>query len=94
MEEMLMLPLAVMRQNYNLGEKVYYVAFTVRDGCTPGKLRGRIKRILQSRHTISPEDDEAVPYWDISEDFEQVDGLFSGIDLRIRLSARRYNRSG
>lgn len=81
MEEMLMLPLAVMRQNYNLGEKVYYVAFTVRDGCTPGKLRGRIKRILQSRHTISPEDDEAVPYWDISENFEQVDGLFSGIDL-------------
>ena len=44
-------------------------------------MRGRIKRILQSRHTISPEDDEAVPYWDISENFEQVDGLFSGIDL-------------
>ena len=27
MEEMLMLPLAMMRQNYNNGEKVYYVAF-------------------------------------------------------------------
>ncbi len=81
MEEMLVLPLAVMRQNYNLGERVYYIAFTARDGSSPGKLRGRIKRVLQNRHTISPDDDEAIPYWDISENFEQVDGLFSGIDL-------------
>ena len=81
MEEMLILPLAVMRRNYNLGEKVYYIAFTAADGSSPGKLRSRIKRIIQTRHTISPDDDDAIPYWDISENFEQVDGLFSGIDL-------------
>ena len=81
MDEMLILPLSVIRQNYNLGENVYYIAFAVKDGSSPGKLRSSIKRILQTRHTISPLDDDAIPYWDISENFEQVDGLFNGIDL-------------
>ena len=58
----------------------------------PGKLRGRIKRILQSRPPSLLYFTLAAPNRDISENFEQVDGLFSGIgssrDFRsIRLSA-------
>lgn len=81
MEEAVIIPLAVMRHNYNLGDIVYFIAFNVKPGHTPAELRDRIRRIIRTRHVISPYDDDAVPFWDISEEFEQVDGLFKGIDL-------------
>lgn len=81
MENMLMLPLAVMRHNYNLGDRVEFCAFTPTAGHRPAELRPALERIVRSRHTIAPDDADAVSFWDISEQFEQVDNLFMGIDI-------------
>lgn len=81
LDQQLVIPLSVMRNNYNYGDKVNFIAFTVRDNATPGMIKDRVRRLLMSRHSIAPTDEEAVPFWDVSEQFEQIGGLFKGVDL-------------
>lgn len=63
--------------DYNFG----FLIFTTRKGFTPTDLKPRIGRILRHNHMISPDDEGAIDFSDLSEMFEMVDKLFGGIDL-------------
>lgn len=78
-DEAILIPSTTMRRSFNLGDDIGGLMMKVKDGVSPTSLKPRIARILRRNHPIHPDDDNAIGFWDISQQFEMVDSLFLGI---------------
>ena len=74
-------PLRPMRLAYNMGRRVDFFVFTVKPGSTPKDVLPVVRRAVCAAHTIHPDDEKAFWMIDVSEMFEMVGNLFTGIDL-------------
>ncbi|MDE6161886.1 MAG: ABC transporter permease [Muribaculaceae bacterium] len=74
-------PLRPMRLAYNMGNRVDFFVFTVKPGSTPKDVLPVVRRAVCAAHPIHPDDEKAFWMMDISEMFEMVGNLFTGIDL-------------
>lgn len=75
------LPSTTLRRAFNQGPYVGYFIYTSKPGHKPGENERFIRRAICSNHPISPDDERAIGFMDISENFEMVDTLFLGISL-------------
>ena len=75
------IPSSTMRRLYNKGNKIDALLFTATSGHTPTDAKPWLWRAIRSNHPISPDDDKAMWFMDISEQFAMVDNLFLGISL-------------
>ncbi len=82
-DEMFIVPHSTLRQAYNLGEKIDMFMMTAKPGQRPSELQPRINRIIRTNHPIHPDDKQAFEFMDISEQFETVDNLFTGVDILV-----------
>lgn len=76
-------PYTTLQQVYNYGDAVHWYALTAKPGTPIKALEDEALRILAKRHSIHPEDKEAFGYFNLGEQFDQISGLFNGIDLLI-----------
>lgn len=74
-------PLRPMRVAYNMGNRVDFFVFTVKPGSTPKDVLPVVRRAVCAAHPIHPDDEKAFWMIDVSEMFEMVGNLFTGIDL-------------
>lgn len=81
MDQNIIMPFSTMRRAYNYGDKVWFFAFTVKPGHRVDDIKPAVGRIMSANHTISPDDNAAVGFHDISEQFEMVESLFLVITL-------------
>ncbi len=77
------IPYTTMQQVYNYGDAVHWFAVTAEDGVPVASVEDKILDVLARRHTIHPEDREAFGYFNLGQQFDQISGLFTGIDLLI-----------
>jgi len=77
------IPYTTMQQVYNFGDAIHWFAVTAKDGVPIATLEDKILNVLASRHTVHPEDKEAFGYFNLGQQFDQITGLFTGIDLLI-----------
>lgn len=75
------LAMSTLGQAFNLGDNVGGTMITALPGHTPAELKPRIFRAIRTNHPIAPTDDQAMFFFDISEQFAMVDSLFMGITL-------------
>lgn len=75
------IPSSTMRRVYNKGDKIDALVFTVTSGHTPTDAKAWLWRAITTNHPISPSDENALWFMDISEQFAMVDNLFLGISL-------------
>ena len=80
-DEMVLVPSNTLRRSFSLGDDIGGLMLLVKDGVSPSSLQPRIERIIRRNHPIHPDDHNAINFWDISEQFKMVDGLFMGIML-------------
>ncbi|MFD2914945.1 ABC transporter permease [Psychroserpens luteus] len=71
------IPFTTFGQAFNRGESVGWMAITAEDGTSITTLKQQIFDLMKSRHTVAPDDDRAIGHFDLSEQFERVNGLFS-----------------
>jgi putative ABC transport system permease protein len=71
------IPFTTFGQAFNRGESVGWMAVTADDGTSITVLKQQIFDLMKSRHTVAPDDDRAIGHFDLSEQFERVNGLFS-----------------
>ncbi len=83
LDDALILPLTTVQRTYNAGNTVHFLSLVAKDGHRPGELRDKIYRAIRVGHPLHPDDKNAMFFMDISENFEQVDSLFTGIDVLI-----------
>lgn len=75
------IPLSTFARAFNQGDQVGAVMITALNGHTPSELKPRIMRVIRAHHPIAPNDDNALWFFDVAEQFEMLDILFAGISM-------------
>lgn len=76
-----MLPASTFRKAFARADKVDFIMFLAKDRYRMTDLVPQIRTTIYKRHVISPDDKSAMWVMDISEMFEQVNGLFMGLNF-------------
>ena len=76
-----LLPLGTVQRMYNTGKRLHHVSVAAYDGVPIPRVEESIKQIVNSRHTLSPDDTKAVMIWNMSEQVEMANSLFRGLKI-------------
>ncbi len=71
------IPFTTFGQAFNRGDRVGWMAITAVDGVPITSIKQQVFDLMKSRHTVAPDDDRAIGHWDLSEQFERINGLFT-----------------
>lgn len=71
------IPFTTFGQAFNQGEEVGWMAITAIDGVPITSIKQQVFDLMKARHTINPADERAIGHFDLSEQFERVNGLFT-----------------
>lgn len=74
-------PTTLVQQLYNRGNRIDMIAFSAYKDYDIRQVDKDARRIVASNHLISPDDSKAIGGFNLGEQFDQVNGLFSGISL-------------
>lgn len=84
-EETVSIPLSLMQQAYNAGNRIDMIAVTMQKGVTVSSVMPRIRQVVARGHDIDPSDEGAVMVFNTEVLFGLMDNLFEGVDLLIWL---------
>jgi putative ABC transport system permease protein len=70
-----------LQQTFNLVNQIGWFAFVPKDGFASLDVQKKVKQLLAKRHSISPEDEQAIGAENVEEEYNQVKGLFLIIQL-------------
>jgi putative ABC transport system permease protein len=73
------LPHTTMQQAFNQGENINWFGFIPKAGIPAAVVEEKVKTLLGQRHKIHPDDRSALGSANIEKEFQEVQGLFSGI---------------
>lgn len=77
------MPLTTLQQVYNFGEQVGWYAITSRPDVSVSIAEEKAKAILKQRHSVAPEDTEAIGSENVEKQFKKIGKLFLGIKALI-----------
>ena len=80
-DDSLTLPENVMRSAFGMGNDIDFVMFTADPGFDPGDIKPNIDRVIRSNHPIHSEDENAIMFMNIAEQFRMVNNVFMGVSL-------------
>ena len=72
-------PFTSFSQAFNRGEEVGWMAITAHDGSSISILKEKIVAVMKKKHKVHPEDNRAIGYFDLYEQYNRVESLFAGI---------------
>ena len=71
------IPFTTFQQSFNYGDKVGWMALTAKDETSITDLKPKILEKIKALHSINPKDDRAVGNFDLYEQFNKVQSLFT-----------------
>lgn len=83
LDEAIVVPITTARAAYNYGNRCSYVMLVADSDHRPAELRPKIFQAVRKNHPLNPDDINALAFWDVSEMFEQISQLFTGLDLLV-----------
>ncbi|MGB5238843.1 MAG: ABC transporter permease [Flavobacteriaceae bacterium] len=72
-------PFTTFSQAFNRGEDVGWMAITANDGNSISELKDKIITTMREKHKIHPEDNRAIGYFDLYEQYNRVESLFGAM---------------
>lgn len=81
LDEGVVIPASTFRRANGYGDKVDFLMVTAKGNVDMTDMVPRIRTVIYRRHDIHPEDTGAMWVVNVAEMFEQVDTLFTGVDL-------------
>ncbi len=82
-KEVVYLPFSTMQQAYNYGDDVHFFGFTSRKGTSVSETADKVEAFLRSKHTVAPDDVEAIGHVNVEEQVKTMGYLFIGINALI-----------
>ncbi|MBP9146335.1 MAG: ABC transporter permease [Thermoanaerobaculia bacterium] len=79
--ETIFVPFSTYQQAFNAANRVHWMAVTSVDGVKASVVEKKVLDILRARHKVSPEDNRGIGHWNLEEEYEKIQGLFTGIKL-------------
>ena len=81
LDDSVLLPSTTMRRALNIGDDIDGFIFTALPGHSPKEIVPVLRRSVVRNHPVSPDDEAAIGFMDISDNFAMVDNLFLGLNL-------------
>ncbi|MBN2596243.1 ABC transporter permease [Labilibaculum sp.] len=78
-DDVLQMPFTTLQQLYNQGDKFHVFLATAKVGESVADLENKIFEILARRHSIHPDDRQAIGNFNIAKMFNKIFGLFNSI---------------
>lgn len=79
------IPFTTFQKAFNWGNAVGWYSITSKDGIAVSLVEEKAKKIIRERHSIHPEDDQAIGSWNMEVEFNKFMGLFLGINVLVWL---------
>lgn len=79
-ESTIFIPLTTFQRVYNWGDVIGWFAFTSVDGVPASVVEKKASELLRRRHLVSPEDAMAIGSFNLEKQYNQMNGLFMGIN--------------
>lgn len=74
------LPFTTLQKVYNYGDLVGYYSITSKRGVPASFLEEKVKNFLKERHSVHPDDQRAVGSFNVENEFNKFEMLFTGIN--------------
>ena len=74
-------PFTTFQKAFNYGNRVGWYAYSVKDGYKVSEVEEEIINTLKTKHSISPLDQDAIGSNNLEEEFNEISGLFQGINI-------------
>lgn len=79
--ETIIIPFSTMQKTFNYGDRVHFFSVTSTPGVPVSKVEARLKELMKERHSIAPDDLQAVGSFNIEVEWKKYMGLFTGIQV-------------
>jgi putative ABC transport system permease protein len=77
------LPFTAFGQAFNMGNRVGWFSVKSADEVPAVIAEQKAIALLKERHKIAPDDMRAIGHWNMAEQFNKLNGLFSGIEMLV-----------
>lgn len=81
--ERIHIPFSTFSNAFNYGNVVGWFAIKVKTGVPAEVAEQKVLTVLKERHTIAPEDLNAIGHWNMSVEYNKLSGLFMAIETLI-----------
>lgn len=78
-QKQIFVPFTAFSQAFNRGDNVGWMAITAQDGTSITSLKESIVGVLKEKHKVHPEDQRAIGYFDLYEQYNRVESLFGAM---------------
>jgi putative ABC transport system permease protein len=82
-EKTIFIPFTSLQIAYNMGDEVHFIAVTAKDDIPVSVVEKKVMSLLAVRNKVAPEDEQAFGHFNLEEQFKQMTGLFTGINVLI-----------
>ncbi|MBQ7470971.1 MAG: ABC transporter permease [Prevotella sp.] len=84
-EESVIIPITLMQQAYNKGDRVELICVTGRKGVVMSRVAQRMREVIARAHDVDSTDEKAVTVFNTEILFKLMDSLFDGVNFLIWL---------
>ena len=81
----IIIPYQLMNRMFNKGGKFEIICITIKEGADSDTAQDKVRNLLARRHTIAPDDKQAIMMFDTQKVFAIVDNLFKGVNILVIL---------
>jgi len=84
-ENTVVIPLTLLQQAYNMGNRVDLLCVTAKPGITMSDIIGKMRAVVARAHSIDAEDEKGLMVLNTEVIFGMVDSLFTGVNFLVWL---------
>lgn len=84
-DQSVVIPASLMNKLNQQGGRFDIICFTVKEGADSEKMQEKIRSVLNRKHSIAPDDKQALLILDTKKIFTIVDNLFKGVNILVIL---------
>ena len=77
------LPFSTFQSAFNYGDVVGWFAITSKPGYKASDVEEKVIALLKERHSIHPDDRQAIGHFNLEKEFDKMNGLFNGIQMLV-----------
>lgn len=74
-------PFTTFQRAFNYGDQVGWYAFSAHEQYDVDKVQTKMLALLKKNNSIHPLDEDAIGYFNLQKEFEEITGLFTGLEL-------------
>jgi putative ABC transport system permease protein len=82
-EKSIFIPFTSLQIAYNMGDEVHFIAVTAKGNIPVSQVEKKVMALLAVRNKVAPDDEQAFGHFNLEEEFKQMTGLFTGINVLI-----------